>query len=134
VEVEEAGKAETAKAEMAEKSKKVLCPRCGGLGYLERRRKGEQGEHVYIYVVHREGKKVHKCYLGAEKYDYVERFHDIGLAGMHDEKRFWRYAEELVSKLTYEQLVKLEELIARAKLRKLKEKESAAQAMTAAHV
>ena len=115
----------------AEESKKILCPRCGGLGYLERRRRGEHGEHVYIYVVHREGKKVRKCYLGAEKYDYVERFHEIGLAGMHDEKRFWRYAEELVSKLTYEQLVKLEELIVRAKLRKLKEKESAAQATTA---
>jgi hypothetical protein len=123
VEVEKTGE--------AEESKKVLCPRCGGLGYLERRRRGGHGEHVYIYVVHREGKKVHKCYLGAEKYDYVERFHDIGLAGMHDEKRFWRYAEELVSKLTYEQLIKLEELIARAKLRKLKERELVTQATTA---
>jgi len=124
VEVEEAGKAETTKAEMAEKSKKVLCPRCGDLGYIERRRRGE---HVYIYIIHRDGKRVHKCYLGAERYDYVERFHEIGLAGMHDEERFWRYAEELVSKLTYEQLVKLEELIARAKLRKLKGRESAAK-------
>ena len=87
---------------------KVLCPRCGGLGYLERRCRGE---HAYVYVVHRERGRVSKCYLGAESYDYVERFNALGLAGLADEGRFERYAAELVARLTASQLAKLKELV-----------------------
>jgi len=87
---------------------KVVCPRCRGLGYWERRfRNG----HVYVYVLHREGRKVHRCYLGAEEYDYVERLHNLGLAGMHDDGRFERYAEELLDRLKPGQLARLKEMI-----------------------
>ena len=87
---------------------KVLCPRCGGLGYWERRRRGE---HEYIYVVHRAGGKVSRCYLGAAAYDYVERFNQLGLSGAADELRFERYAESLVARLTASQLRRLRELV-----------------------
>jgi hypothetical protein len=78
------------------------------LGYWERRSKGE---HVYVYVLHREGRKVHRCYLGAEAYDYVERMHNMGLVGMQDDGRFERYAEELLDRLKPKQLARLKEMI-----------------------
>jgi hypothetical protein len=78
------------------------------LGYWERRSKGE---HVYVYVLHREGRHVRRCYLGAEAYDYVERLHNMGLVGMQDEDRFERYAEELLDRLNARQLARLKELI-----------------------
>jgi hypothetical protein len=78
------------------------------LGYWERR---VRGEHVYVYVLHREGRHVRRCYLGAEEYDYVERLHNLGLVGMHDDGRFERYAEELLDRLNARQLARLRELI-----------------------
>jgi hypothetical protein len=66
---------------------------------------------VYVYVLHREGRKIHRCYLGAEAYDYVERLHNMGLAGMHDDGRFERYATELLDRLKPRQLARLKEMI-----------------------
>jgi hypothetical protein len=82
-----------------------VCPRCGGLGYLERLNvKG----HVYFYCRHvsrREGKvRIKKCYLGAESYDYVERFQELSLSGLVDKERFARYLEVLIAKLGREEL------------------------------
>ena len=53
-----------------------VCPRCGRpIDWIERRVKNG---HVYIYAYHyvkdENGKrKVKKCYLGPEKYDYANR-------------------------------------------------------------
>ncbi len=53
-----------------------VCPRCGRpIDWIERRIKNG---HVYIYAYHyvkdENGKrKVKKCYLGPEKYDYANR-------------------------------------------------------------
>jgi hypothetical protein len=54
---------------------------------------------------------VRRCYLGAEAYDYVERLHNLGLAGMQDDGRFERYATELLDRLKPRQLAKLKQLI-----------------------
>jgi hypothetical protein len=82
-----------------------VCPRCGGLGYLERR---SVGGHVYVYCRHvwREGgrRRERKCYLGAEEYDYVERFQLLGLAGLTDKERFRRYMRSLLERLSPEDL------------------------------
>jgi uncharacterized C2H2 Zn-finger protein len=92
----------------------TACPRCGGLGYLKRR---AVGDHVYYYVYHvsRAGGRRHEraCYIGAETYDYVERFNDLGLAGGADEERFRRYAEQLVSRLRPDELSWLMDLMRR---------------------
>jgi hypothetical protein len=83
----------------------VSCPRCGGLGYWAREvREGPRGRHAYVYVVHVEGGRRRKCYLGAEAYDYVERFHGLGLAGDMDGGRWRRYAEQLIDRLKPEDL------------------------------
>jgi hypothetical protein len=78
------------------------------LGYWERR---SRNGHVYVYVLHREGRHVRRCYLGAEAYDYVERTNPLGLVGMHDDDRFERYAEELLDRLNARQLARLRELV-----------------------
>jgi hypothetical protein len=85
-----------------------LCPKCGLKGFLERRRKGE---HVYVYMHHRVGKKVRTCYLGAEEYDYVERFNDLSLRGLFDKERFHEYALRIIDSLTPTQLMELKHLI-----------------------
>jgi hypothetical protein len=80
----------------------IVCPRCGALGYLERRRVKEQ---TYYYCLHLlEGKKVRKCYLGAGEYINVEKFQNLGLAGLTDKERFKRYLERIVEMLGEEDL------------------------------
>jgi len=82
-----------------------VCPRCANKGYLERRR---VGDHIYLYFVHerREGgrRKRLRCYLGATKYTYVEKFNPLDLSGLHDKERFMRYAMRLLDELSPEQL------------------------------
>jgi len=79
---------------------KVFCPRCGVEGYMTIR---ARGNNAYYYVKHVESeggtRKARWCYLGPDEYIYVEAFNELGLAGMHDEKRFLRYAQYLVSRL-----------------------------------
>jgi hypothetical protein len=88
------------KARRGRKPKNV-CPRCGEAGgYFERR---PVGNRIYYYFVHvkRQGprRRVRKCYLGASRYVYVERFQNIGLAGLADEKRFERYVSNVAENL-----------------------------------
>lgn len=88
------------------------CPRCGGEGYLERRK--VEG-HVYLYCVHQKSemgkRRKWRCYLGAEKYDYVERFNPLDLAGLYDKERFMRYMKRLLDSLEPNQLKWLEEAL-----------------------
>jgi len=101
-----------------------LCPRCGSFGYVERRSKGG---HVYVYCVHvyRDGgrRRRKRCYLGAEEYDYVERFQELGLAGLTDRERFRRYMRSLLEKLGDEDLKWIVEE-AKQRLEVLKARES----------
>jgi len=48
--------------------------------------------------------KIKTCYLGAEKYDYVERFQNLMLSGLIDKDRFRRYMLELIDKLSIDDL------------------------------
>jgi len=79
-----------------------LCPRCGlPYSYVEAR---EVGGKVYYYAVHyyREGNKrrVRKCYLGPEYYDYVTRTHEregLILRGLTSTDRVIGYLDALIS-------------------------------------
>jgi DUF1365 family protein len=97
---------------MVEFSGNFICPRCGNPGYIERR---YVDRHIYLYCRHiwYEGKKrkERKCYLGAEKYVYVEPFQGLGLSGLFDKERFKRYVETLIYKLTEEELEWLAEVV-----------------------
>jgi len=83
-----------------------FCPRCGReVSYVERQVKGSQ---TYFYAVHYMGyervglkikKKVKKCYLGPREYEYVEKLHNLGLAGLVDRERFRRYLKELLDSM-----------------------------------
>jgi hypothetical protein len=88
------------------------CPRCGGRGYIERRRRGSQ---TYIYFHHRfrDGGRVRvrTCYIGPEEYEYVERFNPIGLRSIMDGERFYKYARSIIENLTPGQLMELKRLI-----------------------
>ncbi len=87
------------------------CPVCGRpIDYIERRvDKGSGTQHVYYYARHviideNGQKKVKKCYLGAEAYDYVSRKHsDLGIVftGMVADpaKRLTEYINSAVEKL-----------------------------------
>ena len=89
-----------------------VCPRCGCRGYVERKRSGSR---VYMYYVHdryEDGKrKRRRCYLGADRYSYVEQFNPLGLSGLADKDRFARYMRKLVEQLTPEQLEILVEIV-----------------------
>jgi len=88
---------------MGEERKKVVkfCPRCEQpYSWLEKRNKDG---HIYYYAVHliSDGKErhVHKCYLGAEEYDYVKRMHPemiVNMSGMVDNSRYIRYLEDII--------------------------------------
>lgn len=90
-----------------------VCPRCGGVGgYIERREVDGRFYHYFVHVERHGGKrKVRRCYLGASRYEYVERFQNIGLAGLTDEERFERYARNSVEKLPPEVLEKLARIL-----------------------
>jgi len=84
------------------------CPRCGQHGYIEKMRRGS---NIYILYVHEKtvnGKRTRKrCYVGAERYIYVNKFNDIGLTGIHDRTRYKKYLAVLLSRLTEEERVSL---------------------------
>jgi hypothetical protein len=56
-------------------------------------------------------KKARWCYLGPDEYIYVEHFNELGLAGVHDSGRYFRYAQFLVSRLGPEELLELRRMI-----------------------
>ncbi|MEM4964981.1 MAG: hypothetical protein QXT13_12620 [Pyrobaculum sp.] len=59
-----------------------VCPRCGKTG---RRYVLKRNGKPYIYYVHYNAKQRQFCYIGpAEKYDYVERFHNLALTNFKD--------------------------------------------------
>ncbi|MEM1903349.1 MAG: hypothetical protein QXW44_06675 [Pyrobaculum sp.] len=59
-----------------------VCPRCGKTG---RRYTLRRNGKPYIYYVHYNYKQRQFCYIGpAEKYDYVERFHNLALTNFKD--------------------------------------------------
>jgi len=61
---------------------KIVCPRCGGLGYTE---VYNIGGKRYLYVVHGYGKKRTKCYIGpVDGYDHAEFLLALGLTNIHD--------------------------------------------------
>ena len=93
----------------SEKEEKI-CPRCGSpYNYIDKRK---VGDGVYYYAVHvektPEGRKVKKCYLGSGSYRYVEQFQNLNLSGLIDEKRYLRYAINILDKLNGEELQKLD--------------------------
>ncbi|MCC6019655.1 MAG: hypothetical protein LM601_11530 [Candidatus Verstraetearchaeota archaeon] len=100
------GVQKTMKSEKEEK----ICPRCGSpYNYIDKRK---VGDGVYYYAVHvektPEGRKVKKCYLGSGSYRYVEQFQNLNLSGLIDEKRYLRYAINILDKLNGEELQKLD--------------------------
>jgi RNA polymerase-binding transcription factor DksA len=96
-----------------------VCPRCGRpIDWLERR---VRNGHVYIYAYHyvkdENGKrKVKKCYLGPEKYDYTNRV--LATAGIQVKSLAQQLMEDrplIASQL--EELVKaVEEKMARTEM------------------
>ena len=87
------------------------CPVCGRpIDYIEKKVvKGNGTQHVYYYARHiiideNGQKKVKKCYLGAEAYDYVSRKHsDLGIVftglTVDPAKRLTEYINSAVEKL-----------------------------------
>jgi hypothetical protein len=58
----------------------VICPRCGGLGYLDVMRVGNREYYRVIHIVN--GKRV-KHYIGAkDKYVYVDKLHKLDLTNL----------------------------------------------------
>jgi len=87
-----------------------VCPRCGSpISWVEKQRKGDR---VYYYAVHYFGyvkvgkrvrKKVKRCYLGPEAYEYVSRLHeDLGivLEGAVVDRRVVHYLDAFVEALS----------------------------------
>jgi len=68
-------------------------------------RKNGDIEHIYYYAIHYKGTMsngrpiLEQHYLGALRYDYVEKFHKIGLRGYVNEHREIIYLKELLDKL-----------------------------------
>jgi len=88
-----------------------VCPRCGRLfSYLEERVDKRSGK-TYYYAVHylgyeRQGgrvkKKIQRCYLGPEYYDYATRTHlkeGLVFKGLVDSTRLLDYLEVIVGYL-----------------------------------
>ena len=92
-------------------AERPVCPRCGGeISWIESQSKGGR---VYYYAVHYLGytkvgkrvrKKVRKCYLGPEAYEYVSRLHsDLGLrleGAVVGSKRAVHYLDAFIESLT----------------------------------
>ena len=91
-----------------------VCPRCGApISWVETQTKGSR---VYYYAVHYMGytksggrvrKRVRKCYLGPELYEYVSRLHsDIGLRleGAVVDRRVLHYLDAFISALASAEL------------------------------
>jgi len=83
------------------KASSRICPRCGSpVSYFTRKQvswvRGDgRASNVYLYAVHREGKKKRFCYLGPEQYVHVAMLHPISLRGMMPEGDYWRLLEYL---------------------------------------
>jgi hypothetical protein len=61
---------------------RVVCPRCGELGYLE---KYTVAGRTYLRVVHGRGKNRRRCYVGpAEGYEHAEAQLGLGLTNRID--------------------------------------------------
>ena len=111
-----------------------FCPRCGReVSYVERQVKGSQ---TYYYAVHYFGyevvngkvkKKVKKCYLGPREYEYVEKLHSLGLAGLIDRERFRRYLKELLdsTEMDLKELLEVVRELATRALEEVEELDSA---------
>jgi len=85
---------------------RVVCPRCGELGYLE---KYIVADRAYLRVVHGRGKSRKRCYIGpAGNYEHAELLLALGLTNRMDV----RYDEVAVSALDH---FLLEAMLARTK-------------------
>ena len=85
---------------------RVVCPRCGELGYLE---KYIVAGRAYLRVVHGRGKNRRRCYVGpAEGYEHAEVHLALGLTNRMDV----RYDEVAVSALDH---FLIEAMLARTK-------------------
>ena len=95
-------------------SEKTVCPRCGlPFNWVETQ---DKGGRTYYYAVHYMGyskvgskikKKIRKCYLGPEEYEYVSRLHsDLGLKleGAVVERRVVHYLDAFISALAGSEL------------------------------
>ncbi|MEM4592527.1 MAG: hypothetical protein QW196_03930 [Sulfolobales archaeon] len=99
------------------------CPKCGLPGYRYLRK---EGERVYVYFSHYDPatRKRRKCYVGPiDSYEYVEKQHELGLAGLETTdyyevaveaikkyiERVWREAEKN-SEVLHEARKKLREM------------------------
>ena len=90
-------------------SGRSTCPRCGSpISWIEKLRRGDR---VYYVAVHYLGytksggkvrKRVRRCYLGPEEYEYVTRLHrDLGivLKGAIEERRVVHYLDAFLEAL-----------------------------------
>ena len=85
----------------------LKCPRCGKtIDYVRKDiRKNGDIEHIYYYAIHYNGTMsngrpiLEQHYLGALRYYYVEKFHNLGLRGYVSEHREILYLKELLDKL-----------------------------------
>jgi len=72
---------------------KIKCPRCGNYGYLSIEPRGNPSNY-YIYIKHKDVGKQYKCYLGAVKYIYVNKFNEEKLRSALTAERHIDYAVE----------------------------------------
>ena len=122
------------------------CPRCGSpISWIETQRKGDR---VYYVAVHYLGytksggrvrKRVRKCYLGPEVYEYVSRTHQnlgVVLEGAVVDRRVLHYLDAFITALSKAELDKptLVEIVSKLRyltsrleeyVRKIEEEEAA---------
>nr|CAH65783.1 hypothetical protein [Sulfolobus neozealandicus] len=84
------------------------CPRCSEFArYID---VDERDGHFYIYAIHYNGTRGHgkpkleRHYLGALEYDYVERFNNINLQGLFNEKRHVEYIKNAANQIDSDRL------------------------------
>jgi len=122
------------------------CPRCGSpISWIETQRKGDR---VYYVAVHYAGytkvggkvrKRIKKCYLGPEVYEYVSRTHQnlgVVLEGAVVDRRVLHYLDAFITALSKAELDKptLVEIVSKLRyltsrleeyVRKIEEEEAA---------
>mgnify|MGYP001772633034 CR=1 FL=1 len=125
--------------EIEEIKRKLLslkfCPRpdCGEeISYIETRQVGDQ---IYFYAVHNHGYTkdngktrplLKRCYLGAYKYDYVERFNNLGLSGYVNPTRFEEYLKSLIDthELDIKEALRIVDMLVRKLSTKIKNEDN----------
>jgi len=113
---------------METRTARPACPRCGAqISWLEKQLKGSRVYYVAVhYLGSKEGKRrVKKCYLGPEEYDYVSRLHrDIGitLEGAIKNRRVIHYLDAFLASLPQLELDRATLLEIADKLAKLSSK------------